>query len=213
MRRSTPKWDTARSCRRATQFLVGLSTFLVDKLFLILAALILIVVGGGYLLRQPGQRRKLDAAILNLPYVGTLLRRFATAQICRTISTLLSGGIPLINAVEIAAKAISNRAIAADLMDVVQQIREGGSLAASLAKNHTFPDVAIEMVEVGESTGALAEMLTSVSDFYDDENKTSLERFGNLVQPAMLVVMGFIIAGLLLALYMPLFNLGSVMSS
>jgi type IV pilus assembly protein PilC len=89
-------------------------------------------------------------------------------------------------------------------------VREGTSLHDSLARRLTFPNVAIEMVEVGESTGALAEMLNSIADFYDEENDTSLTRFSNLVQPVLLVVMGVIIAGLLLALYMPLFQLSSL---
>jgi type IV pilus assembly protein PilC len=89
-------------------------------------------------------------------------------------------------------------------------VREGSSLAQSLQRRHTFPDVAIEMVEVGESTGALAEMLNSIADFYDEENDTSLTRFTNLVQPVLLIVMGIVIAGLLLSLYMPLFQLSSL---
>jgi type IV pilus assembly protein PilC len=94
---------------------------------------------------------------------------------------------------------------------VASQVREGRSLATSLTERHMFPHVAVEMVEVGESTGALAEMLNSVADFYDEENETSLERFSNLVQPVLLIVMGGLLAGLIMALYMPLFNLSSVM--
>jgi type IV pilus assembly protein PilC len=95
---------------------------------------------------------------------------------------------------------------------VATQVREGRSLAMSLSERNLFPHVAVEMVEVGESTGALAEMLNSVADFYDEENETSLERFSNLVQPVLLIVMGAILAGLIMSLYMPLFNLSAVMS-
>jgi type IV pilus assembly protein PilC len=95
---------------------------------------------------------------------------------------------------------------------VARQVREGRSLGQSLADLDLFPHVAIEMVEVGESTGALAEMLNSVADFYDEENETSLERFSNLVQPVLLIVMGIILAGLIMSLYMPLFELSAVMS-
>jgi type IV pilus assembly protein PilC len=93
---------------------------------------------------------------------------------------------------------------------VARQVREGGSLATSLAERHIFPHVAVEMVEVGESTGALADMLNSVADFYDEENETSLTRFSNLVQPILLIVMGLVIAGLLMSLYMPLFRLSAL---
>jgi type IV pilus assembly protein PilC len=147
---------------------------------------------------------------MRLPWFGPLSRKFSTAQVARTISTLLSGGIPLVNSLDIAAKSVGNQAVAADLGVVAREVREGSSLAHSLQQRHTFPDVAIEMVEVGESTGALAEMLNSIADFYDEENDTSLTRFTNLVQPVLLIVMGIVIAGLLLSLYMPLFQLSSL---
>jgi type IV pilus assembly protein PilC len=141
-----------------------------------------------------------------------LSRKFSTAQVARTISTLLAGGIPLVNALDIASKSVGNRAVAQDLDVVAKEVREGTSLHESLTRRGTFPNVAIEMVEVGESTGALAEMLNSIADFYDEENDTSLTRFSNLVQPVLLVVMGVIIAALLLSLYMPLFQLSSLTS-
>jgi type IV pilus assembly protein PilC len=107
---------------------------------------------------------------------------------------------------------VANRSIADGLSVVAKDVREGGSLAGSLTKQNIFPHVAVEMVEVGESTGALADMLNSVADFYDDENATTLARFSNLIQPVLLIVMGVVIAFLLLSLYMPLFNLSSLRS-
>jgi type IV pilus assembly protein PilC len=98
-----------------------------------------------------------------------------------------------------------------DLTRVARQVREGGSLAAALTERRMFPQVAVEMVEVGESTGALAEMLSSVADFYDEETETSLERFSNLIQPILLIVMGIILATLIMSLYMPLFQLSNAM--
>jgi type IV pilus assembly protein PilC len=178
---------------------------------LIFGSLAAIVVGTVLWFRSPEQRRRLHAWILRLPYFGSLARKFATAQISRTLATLLSGGIPLVNALDIAARSTGNLSIADKLAVVAKQVREGGSLAAALAEREMFPHVAVEMVEVGESTGALAEMLNSVADFYDEANETSLTRFSNLVQPALLIVMGAIIAGLLLSLYMPLFKVSSVM--
>ena len=93
---------------------------------------------------------------------------------------------------------------------MARRVREGGSLATTLNEQHIFPHVAVEMVEVGESTGALADMLNSVADFYDEENQTTLTRFSNLIQPVLLIVMGVVIAFLLLSLYMPLFNLSNL---
>ena len=102
--------------------------------------------------------------------------------------------------------------MAHELQTAAQKVREGRALASALNESGAFPDVAIKMVEVGESTGALQEMLNSLSDFYDEEIETSLGRFVTLVEPVLLVVMGLVIAGLLLALYMPLFNLSSALS-
>jgi type IV pilus assembly protein PilC len=194
----------------ATRVLVGISGVLVHFWWAILGGIAAAGMGGSLWLKRPGQMERIDGALLKLPLVGPLLRKFATAQVARTIATLLSGGLPLVTALEIASRAIGNKAVARDLDAVTQQVREGGGLGGSLAERGTFPNVAIEMVEVGEQTGALAEMLNSVADFYDEENETSLERFSNLVQPMLLVVMGLVIAGLLLSLYMPLFNLSQL---
>jgi type IV pilus assembly protein PilC len=162
--------------------------------------------------RRPAARRRLHAWVLRLPYFGPLTRRFATAQVSRTLSTLLSGGIPLVNALDVVSRSTSNQAIAEHLGVVARQVREGRSLAGALGERGLFPHVAVEMVEVGESTGALSDMLSSVADFYDEENQTSLTRFSNLIQPLLLVVMGIVIAGLLLSLYMPLFRLSALTS-
>lgn len=194
----------------STQIIVALSTSLVEQAAFWVAGLLAIVVGFAVWIRQPGQRSRLDRAVMRLPWFGPLSRKFSTAQVARTISTLLAGGIPLVNSLDIASKSVGNQAVAADLGVVAREVREGSSLAHSLQRRGTFPDVAVEMVEVGESTGALAEMLNSIADFYDEENETSLTRFSNLVQPVLLVVMGIIIAFLLLSLYMPLFQLSSL---
>lgn len=196
----------------STRFIVAVSSTFVDNLFVWLAALVVVVIAGGVWIRQPGQRRRLDSAMLRVPWFGPLSRKFSTAQVARTISTLLAGGIPLVNALDIASKSVGNRAVAQDLDVVAREVREGTSLHESLTRRGTFPDVAIEMVEVGESTGALAEMLNSIADFYDEENDISLTRFSNLVQPVLLVIMGIVIAALLLSLYMPLFQLSSLSS-
>jgi len=194
----------------STRIVVALSTRLVGSAGLLLLVIVGAVGAGVIALRAPGQRRRLHGAILRLPYFGSLARKFATAQVSRTLATLLAGGIPLVNALEISARSTGNLAVGESLFDAARQVREGGSLADALGRGQMFPHVAVEMVEVGESTGALAEMLTSVADFYDEENETSLTRFSNLVQPLLLILMGIVIAGLLLSLYMPLFQLSSL---
>ena len=175
--------------------------------------LILAVIGGAVALwgwlQAPSQRERFDRWILRLPGLGPVARKFSTSQAARTLGTLLGGGIPLVNALDIAARSIQNRYIAHELQTAGQKVREGRALSAAMNDSGAFTDVAIKMVEVGESTGALQEMLNSLADFYDEEIETNLGRFITLVEPLLLVVMGVVIAGLLLALYMPLFNISA----
>jgi type IV pilus assembly protein PilC len=163
-------------------------------------------------LKKSQNRRRFDKWILSIPQLGPIAQKFSTSQAARTLSTLLGGGIPLVNAIDVSARSISNQYIAGELQTAAQQVREGRALASAMLQSGAFPDVAIKMVEVGESTGALQEMLNSLSEFYDEEIDTSLTRFITIVEPALLVIMGIIIASLLLSLYMPLFNLSSMIS-
>jgi type IV pilus assembly protein PilC len=143
--------------------------------------------------------------------LGPISQKFATSQAARTLATLLGGGIPLVNAIDVAARSIQNKYMASELTSAAQQVREGRALSGALNDSGAFPDVAIKMVEVGEQTGALQEMLNSLADFYDEEIETNLGRFVTIIEPALLVIMGIVIAGLLLSLYMPLFQLSSAL--
>ena len=193
-----------------TRILIAVSNGAVANLWLILAGVAIVVFGSGSLLRQPRQRERLHRALLQLPWVGGTMRKFATAQLARTLATLLSGGIPLVNALEIGVRSMSNRFLARELDEVRARVQEGQSFAGALLKRGMLPDVAVKMVEVGESTGALQEMLNSIADFYDEEIETEVARFITVVEPALLVVMGGVIAIVVLALYLPIFELSSV---
>ena len=195
----------------ATRMIVAVSRFLRTYMLGLVLGVGGAVVAGVYWLRQPGTGALLDRLILRVPLVGTIAGRFATSQLTRTLGTLLGGGIPLVNALDVASRALGNRFFADQLKVVGRRVREGESLAAALAERGVFPAVALKMVEVGESTGALQEMLTSIADFFDEEIDTQLGRFITIIEPALLVIMGIVIAALLLALYMPLLQLGSVL--
>jgi type IV pilus assembly protein PilC len=162
--------------------------------------------------RSAANQARLHRMLLGIPVLGGVARKFATSQLARTLATLLGGGLPLVNSIGVAARAIGNRFMAAELDVVGQRVREGESMSAAMLARGTFPDVAVKMVEVGESTGALQDMLNSLADFYDEEIETTLGRFVTLVEPVLLVVMGLVIATLLLALYLPVFQLSSVVS-
>jgi type IV pilus assembly protein PilC len=126
------------------------------------------------------------------------------------LATLLGGGIPLVQALEIAARSVANRHLAAELDVVRLRVQEGQGFAAALRDRGIMADVAVKMVEVGESTGALQDMLNNLSDFYDEEIETEVSRAITLVEPALLVIMGIVIAVVVLGLYLPLFELSAV---
>jgi len=197
----------------STRAIVAVSAFVTTYYYLIIAVIAGVALAIYGWIKQPGQRKRLDRLILRVPMVGPIAQKFSTSQGARTLATLLGGGIPLVNALEVTARSLSNLYMAGELTTAAQQVREGRSLAASMQDSGVFPDVAIKMVEVGESTGALQEMLNSLADFYDEEIDTNLGRFITVIEPALLVIMGIVIAGLLLSLYLPLFNLSSALSS
>jgi type IV pilus assembly protein PilC len=199
-----------RELPMSTRVIVGISDALLTNLWLIVLGIVAAVVVVLGWVRQPGQRQVVDSMLLRLPWAGETVRKFATSQLARTLATLLGGGLPLVNALEVAGGAMTNRHLAREVEEVTRRVREGQSFATALLARGVFPDVAVKMVEVGESTGALQEMLNSLADFYDEDIETEVSRFITLIEPIILVIMGVVIAAVVLALYMPLFELSSV---
>ncbi len=197
----------------ATRVLTSTSTTIRSNLLWILLAVAAIALLVWTWTKRPGERARLHAVLLRAPMIGSVATKFATSQFSRTLATLLSGGIPLVSALDVSARAIGNRAMAQQIDIVARDVREGQSLAHAMASRRIFPDVAIKMVEVGEATGALQDMLNAQADFYDEDIDTTLTRFVALVEPALLIIMGLVIAGLLLALYMPVFQLSNAVGS
>ena len=195
-----------------TRIIVRVSTVLSGQFLFIAVTLVAAIAAAVFWFQQAGQQARFDRWILRVPVLGDVATKFATSQMARTLATLLGGGLPLVNALDISAKSIGNQFVAGELVVVASRVREGESFAGALERRRVFPEVAVKMAEVGESTGALQDMLNTVADFYDEEISTSMERFVTLVEPTLLVMMGIVIAGLLLALYMPLFQLSSVLS-
>jgi len=196
-----------------TVVVLSVATFLRTN-FLILAAAI---VGGGFLasrwLKTTTGREWFDAAILRLPIVGGIFRRFAITQFTRSLGTLLGGGTPLVPALENAADAIGNRSVSRRVRSVVPKVREGRELWKTLEETGIFTDLTIEMIKVGESSGALEEMLAAVSEFYDEEIDLLLARVISFVEPTILVLMGGVIVTILLSVYLPMFRLMSAIKS
>jgi len=156
--------------------------------------------------RRSGSGAVIDRILLRIPYLGGLMSMYATGQLARTLAALLSGGLPLVNAMEVASASIGNRALAKAVAAATPLIREGQSLTTSLESTGLLDNLALEMVKVGEQTGALADMLSAVADFYDEELDTRLATVMALVEPVMLVLMAVVVAGMVLAFYVPLFQ-------
>jgi type IV pilus assembly protein PilC len=197
----------------STRAIVAVSDFVRGNLLLIIIAILAAAAGFYTWIHQPGHAARFDRALLKVPIVGTAVHKFATSQLARTLATLLGGGIPLVNALEIAARSTGNRHMGREMAIVAQRVREGQGFAAALLERRLVPDVAIKMIEVGESTGALQEMLNSLADFYDEEIETEVGRFVTVIEPALLIIMGLVIAVIVLALYLPLFELTNVIGT
>ncbi|MFP3940582.1 MAG: type II secretion system F family protein [Thermoanaerobaculia bacterium] len=189
-----------------TRTMLGIGTTLQANWILLLAG----GVVGYFLLRQwrntPAGARAIDGLRIKLPFLGPVLHRFALSEFCRSLATLLAGGMPLVPSLEIAVAAVGNAEIRQRLEPTIQQVREGKPFYEALEESGIFTELAIDMVQVGESTGALDEMLSNVSDFFDDQVETRMQRLLTLVEPAMLVFMGIVVAIILISLYLPLFS-------
>ena len=189
-----------------TRVLLGFANFLGSN------ALLIVLAGAGALVafviwrRRVGSGLVMDRLFLRIPQIGSMMRMYSTSQLARTLSTLLSGGLPLVNALEVAAASVGNRAMAWAVSSSTPQVREGKSLTAALESTGMLDNLALEMVKVGEQTGALADMLNSIAEFYDEEMETRLQTALSLVEPIMLVVMAVVVAVMLLAFYLPLFQ-------
>jgi type IV pilus assembly protein PilC len=189
-----------------TQIVVGVATFMRRNFLWIVGGA---AVFGFRWLRSSIGRDVRDRILLKIPVVGGLLQRFAITQFTRSLATLLGGGTPLVPALENASEAIGNSFVSRRVASVVKKVREGGELWRALEGTGIFTNLTIEMIKVGESSGALEEMLTSVSDFYDEEIDMLLARVISFVEPAILVGMGLVIMTILLSVYLPIFRLMS----
>jgi type IV pilus assembly protein PilC len=173
-----------------------------------IAAVVLLVLVWRWKNTERGAEH-IDRAILSLPLLGQIWLKYQVANFARMLSTLLSGGLPLVQALETAGDSMSSRRILIGVSEAASRVREGRTLAGSLEEQKMFPDLSVEMIEVGESTGALPAMLNSVAEFYEEDVQTALGAAMALIEPAILIVMAVFVGGVLISLYMPIFTLGS----
>jgi type IV pilus assembly protein PilC len=190
-----------------TQVLIAVGTTARSYVLVFFAAL----VGGIFLFmmwaKRESAREKLDAVKMRTPILGDIWLKYQVAQFSRVLSTLLTGGIPLVQGLETAADSLGTALLRRTLEKAGKMVREGQALSGSLTSTGIFPPLAIDMIEVGESTGALPVMLTSVAEFYEDDVSTKMTAALSLIEPAIMIFMGIFVAFVLIALYMPIFSL------
>jgi type IV pilus assembly protein PilC len=190
-----------------TQILIAVGTTARTYVLLGFAALVAGVIGFRFWARTPSGSEKLDRALIKVPVLGDIWLKYQVAQFSRVLGTLLTGGIPLLQALNTAAESVGTPVLRKVLQQAVKLVREGQPLSQSLRVTKVFPSLSLDMIEVGESTGALATMLTSVAEFYEDDVSTRTTAALSLVEPAIMIFMGIFVAFVLISLYLPIFSL------
>jgi type IV pilus assembly protein PilC len=194
-----------------TQILIAVGTTARNYILLGVAALIAGILLFRWWSRGEAAQMKLDAVKLRTPIVGEIWIKYQVAQFARVLSTLLVGGIPLVQALETAAHSLGTALLQKAVEQAKRTVREGQSLSGSLSATGIFPGLAIDMIEVGESTGALPSMLNSVAEFYEDDVNTRMTAALALIEPAIMIFMGLFVAFVLISLYLPIFSLADTL--
>ena len=190
-----------------TVFLISIGTAARSYILVLAAALAGGIAGFRWWSRQEAARNRLDRIKMKLPVAGEIWLKYQVAQLSRILSTLLTGGIPLVQSLETAADSLSTPVMQRAIETAGRMVREGQPLSASLRASKMFPPLALDMIEVGESTGALPAMLNSVAEFFEEDVNTRMTATLSLIEPAIMIVMGSVVAFVLIALYLPIFSL------
>jgi type IV pilus assembly protein PilC len=195
-----------------TKIVMGLSSFLRAYWWAMILGVVGTVVGlQRYYLTEQGHMN-IDRFLLKVPVLGDVLRKGAVARFTRTLGTLISSGVPILTGLEITARTSGNRVIQAAIMAARASIREGETISAPLRESNVFPPMVVQMISVGEETGALDDMLTRIADFYDSEVDTAVDALTSLIEPIMIVFMGGVVGGMVVAMYLPMFKLINVVA-
>lgn len=190
-----------------TQIVVDLSKWSVANWYLFPLTPILLVVGFKMLVNNPKGRRFVEKIVLNLPIFGELIQKTSVARFTRTMGTMLSSGVPILDSLDIVAKSSGNMIIAEGILYARQKVAEGKTLADPLAETRIFPPMVCQMVSIGENTGAMDTMLNKVADFYEDEVDASVAALTSLLEPLIMVLLSVILGGFLIAMYLPIFSI------
>lgn len=190
-----------------TQIVIAMSDFTQQHFLSIVGIIILIVVGITWFLRYEPTRAIFDRAILKMPLFGPLVRKTAVARFTRTLGTMVSSGVPIVDSLAIVAATSGNMTISKGIDFVRERISEGQNMVDPLMETGVFPSMVVQMIGVGESTGALDIMLSKIADFYEEEVDVAVENLTSMLEPLMMVFLGFVVGGMLIAMYLPIFTL------
>jgi type IV pilus assembly protein PilC len=190
-----------------TRIVISASNFVADYFWLIALIVIFSIVAVKKWHDTPHGRRFLDTALLRIPVIGMLLRKIAVARFCRTLGTLTASGVPILDGLEITAKTAGNAVIEDAVMAVRKSVEEGKTISEPLAQTKVFPAMVMQMINVGEQTGALDQMLSKIADFYEEEVDTAVAGLMKLIEPVMITVLGAVIGTIVAAMYLPLYSI------
>ncbi|HTR55700.1 MAG TPA: type II secretion system F family protein [Kofleriaceae bacterium] len=195
-----------------TQVVIGISHTFTDKWYMFLGSIIGLVMGISALRRTDWGREKVDRVLLLIPIVGPTLRKIVVARFTRTLGTLLSSGVPILDALEICSRTAGNRVVQAAIQRTKARISEGHDMAGPLGESRVFPTMVVQMIGVGEQTGAMDQMLQKIADFYEEEVDTAVAGLTSLIEPVMMAFLGVVVGGLIIAMYLPIFKLAGNVS-
>lgn len=195
-----------------TRIIIGLSDFIRANILYLLAVLGGVFYGIKRYIKTEKGRRKIDETAIKLPVFGILIKKVAIAKFSRTLGTLIKSGVPILQGLETVAKTSGNKVIEEAIMKSRDSIKEGGRLAEPLKKSNLFPQMVVQMIGVGEETGSLDTMLIKIADFYDQEVDTAVKGLTSMIEPLIMVFMGLVIGFVVIAMFMPMFELGELAS-
>jgi type IV pilus assembly protein PilC len=193
-----------------TRVVMGLSEFLQAYWWAMIGGVALLVVAIKRYRATENGRRIIDRMLLRIPVLGSVLRKSAVARFTRTLGTLIGSGVPILQGLEITSKTAGNKVIQDAIEHVTHSISQGETIAEPLRESGVFPPMVVQMIAIGEQTGALDEMLSKIADFYDDEVDAAVEALTAAIEPVMIVVMGTMVGGMLVAMYLPMFKMADV---
>jgi type IV pilus assembly protein PilC len=196
-----------------TQIVVDMSRFLKGNIHWVILALGALVYGLKRYRRTTSGRKQIDILLLKLPVFGDLLKKSAVARFTRTLGTMIGSGVPILDALDIVARTAGNVVIEEIIYEVRSSIAEGQTIAEPLSENDVFPGMVIQMISVGEATGALDSMLEKIADFYDDEVDAAVAALTSMLEPLLMLFLGGAIGGLVIAMYLPIFGMAAAMGN